>query len=145
MTFFFDRCIALPIARMLGAFELIHNVIHQDEDGRFENDSEDIEIINTLALESPRPVWITADIAQRRVNAERAALRDSGMTIFFCKRNNLTPHLQSLKMLAIWPTVVSRAVNVRVPTAFEIPFGRIGGQINEKIIRICNTSELFAK
>lgn len=143
MKFFFDRNLSVHIARMLDAFEQVHNVVHQDDDGRFDVDSEDTYIVSTLAAESPRPIWITNDLGQRRSPTERAALRASGMTIFFCKRNNLTPHLQSLKLLAVWPTIVDYATNTRVPAAYEIPFGRIGGQLNEKIRRLGNTVELF--
>ena len=128
---------------MLGHFERIHNVVHQDDDGRFGPDSEDVHLINTLAGESPKPVWITSDLSQKRVPAERAALRASGMTIFFCKRSNkLTPHIQTLKSIAVWPALVKAAETAKVPTAFEVPFGKIGAKLNEKIERICNTVEL---
>lgn len=143
MNFFFDRNFPRPIARMLGHFERDHNVVHQDDDGQFSPDSEDVHIINTLAARSPSPVWITADLSQKRVPSERAALRNSGMTIFFCKRaSRLTPHIQTLKMIAVWPALVKAAETAKVPTAFEVPFGKIGAKLNEKIERICNTAEL---
>lgn len=128
---------------MLGQFERNHNVIHQDDDSRFEADSEDVHIINTLADDVPKPVWITADVSQRKNAAERVALRGSGMTIFFCRRFAVDPHHQALKLLAIWPTIVKSAQNARVPTAFEVPIGKIAtGSINRKVTRLCNTSEL---
>ena len=143
MKFFFDRNTSLHIARMLNHFDRDNNIVHQDDDGRFAPDEEDVTIITTLASEDPRPVWVTADLAQLRSPIERAALRDSGMTIFFRKRNNFTPHMQALKMLAIWPTVVEYAHTARVPTAFVIPGGKIGAKLNTKIDRLGNTSDLF--
>lgn len=142
MKFFFDRCLSIHLARMIGNFERMHNVVHQDDENKFTADSEDVEIINTLAAEDPKPVWITADISQRRNPSERAALRESGMTIFFCKRHSGTPHFQALKLLAVWPGIVEHAASVKVPTAFEIPFGRIG-KIVAKIDRLGPTRELF--
>ena len=37
------------------------------------------------------------------------------------------------------------AENAKVPSAFEIPFGGIGGRLNDKIDRLGNTSDLFRK
>jgi hypothetical protein len=142
VKFFFDRNVSHKLARIINAFEQDHNVTHQDWDGRFTDDSEDVHIINTLAAEREKPVWITADLRQRSNAAERAALRSSGMTVFFLKRSAVLPHHQALKMLAVWPTLVESAQNARVPTAFEIPIGRIGAKFNTKITRLCNTSEL---
>jgi len=127
---------------MLGHFERRHNVVHQDDDSRFDPDSEDVYIINTLASEPEKPVWITADISQRKNAEERAALRGSGMTLFFCKKAAVHPHHQALKLLAVWPTIVECAENARVPTAFEVPMGKIGGNLNRKITRLGNTSDL---
>lgn len=142
MKFFFDRCLSVHIARMMHNYDRENNVVHQDDDVRFTHDTDDISMIETLASESPKPCWITADLSQRTVAAERVALRDSGMTIFFFKKNNGAPHHQALKALAIWPTLVDLAESARVATAFVIPFGRIG-KIGTKIDRLGNTSDLF--
>jgi len=143
MKLFFDRNISVHIARMLDHFDRENNIVHQDDDARFMPDSKDVEIIRTLSGESPKPVWVTADISQKKNPNERAALGSSGMTIFFAKRNQLTPHVQSLKWLAIWPTLVEFAERARVPTAFQIPFGRIGGRLNTKIDTLGPTSSVF--
>lgn len=143
MKFFFDCNLPLPIARAIGHLERNHTVIHQLDDGRFEQDSDDVHIITTLSHESPKPVWLTHDVSQRKIPAERAALRASGMNIFFWRRRSLTPHQQALKMVSVWPAIVQSALTAKVPTAFEIPCGPIGARLNDKIERICNTSELF--
>ena len=143
MIFFFDRNISVHIARMLDDFDRVHNIVHQDDDGRFERDSEDVYIIKTLGSATERPCWITADISQLKNPAERAALRDSGMTIFFCRRMAVTPHHQAVKFVVIWPRIVERAETARLATAFEVPFGKIRGQLNQKITRLGNTADLF--
>jgi len=56
VKFFFDRCISVHIARMLSHFDRENNIVHQDDDARFQADSPDAEIINTLAAEIPKPV-----------------------------------------------------------------------------------------
>jgi hypothetical protein len=127
---------------MLGNFDRDNNIIHQDDRSEFTHDSDDVEIINTLASWPEKPVWITADLKQRTKPAERIAFRDSGMTIFFRRKNNGDPHFQALKMLAVWPSVVNTAKNARVPTVFEIPAGTIGGKLNVKIEQVCLTSDL---
>ncbi len=143
MKFFFDRNTSVHIARILSHLDRKNNIVHQDEDGRFAEDEEDVNIIDALAAEDPKPVWITADLGQMRKPIERAALRDSQMTLFFRKRNNFTPHMQAMKMMAIWSTVVDLAQNVRAPTAFVIPGGSIGAKLNSKIDRLGNTADLF--
>ena len=66
MKFFFDRNMSVHIARMINHFDRKNNVVHQDDDSRFEDDSEDTFIIEELSRERPKPVWITADLSQRR-------------------------------------------------------------------------------
>lgn len=108
---------------MLAAFDRDNNIVHQDDDSRFEPTSTDTHIISTLAEECPKPVWITSDISQRKVPEERRALRNSAMTIFFFRKNNGAPHFQALKALAIWPTLVKYAATAKEPTAFQVPGG----------------------
>jgi hypothetical protein len=145
ITFFFDRQISIRIARMIAHFERVHTVVHQDDDGRFSPTDLDVDIITTIAADDPKPVWITADLAQRKHPIERAALGGSGMTMFFFKRfigQNQSPHFQSLKVLGVWPSIVKQAARVKVPTAFEIPFGSIGVP-RDKIDSLGPTAELF--
>lgn len=107
MKFFFDRQISVHIARMIGNFDRKNTIVHQDDDVRFDIDDTDAHILKILASEEPKPIWITADVAQKRKPDERVALRDSGMTVFFFKGffKNKNPHFQSLKVLSIWPRI----------------------------------------
>ena len=142
MTFFFDRCVSRHLALMLGHFDRQNNITHQDDDNRFDDDTEDVKIIETISSDIPKPHWITADLSQRKNNVERAALCNSGMSIFFFRIHQKTPHFQALKILAIWPTLVSLAEKARFPTVFDIPAGHIG-RINKKIVNLGRTSEVL--
>lgn len=121
MNFFFDRCVSVRIARMLGAYERDHQIIHQDDDARFTTETTDVELITAIA-DDPKPVFITADISQRREPLERKALRDSGLTIFFIRRgfHQLPFHQQAVKLLNLWREIVRLAERAKEPTAFEI-------------------------
>jgi hypothetical protein len=123
VIFFFDRCVSVRLARMLDAFDKDHTVRHQDNDGRFEITAEDTFIVATLSQDSPKPVFITCDANMYTRNpVERRALRDSGLTCVFIRRNfnNLTFHQQAVKLLTLWPQVTAETAICRVPTAFEI-------------------------
>jgi hypothetical protein len=122
LNFFFDRCVSIRIARMLAAFDRLHQVTHQDDDARFDNDTPDVELIRLIAEDDPKPVLITADVTQRKDPIERKALRESQLTVVFLRRgfHQLTFHQQAVKLLTIWPEVVKHVERVREPTAFEI-------------------------
>jgi PIN like domain len=146
VKFFFDRNISVHIARMIAHFERVHDVIHQDDDGRFHRSDLDPAIIARVGQDRPAPVWISADRAQNRIPAERAALRDSGMHCFFFRnlfgKTHQTPHFQALKVLSVWPKLVETAERAKVPSAFEIPCGRIAN-LHEKIDPLGATAQLF--
>lgn len=125
---------------MLAGFgiETEHVVIHQDDDARFKPQSEDVFIINALASENPKPVFLTADLNMRsKYPHERKALSDSGLTlVFFRKTFHQVPvHAQAVKLLKAWPGIVEATCRCRVPTAFEV-------NANGKIAAIGPTNKL---
>ena len=143
MKFFFDRNISNHLANMLNAFDRRNQIVRQDDDRRFEQDSDDAHIIRALASEDPKPIWVTNDISQKKVPAERLALRESEMTIFFVRRNYHLPHHQALKLLAVWPTVIDFAEFVREPTAFMISSGQLAKSgIGRKVDKLCLTKDI---
>lgn len=138
MTFFFDRNIAVRLARMLDAYDLDNTVRHQDDDTRFAASSTDIDIIEVLSQEKPRPILITADFSMSRKPNERAALARSGLTVVFLRKrfHSLPRHDQAVKLLSIWPTIVGETSHCRQPTAFDVtPAAR-------KLNRLCFTADL---
>jgi hypothetical protein len=123
LKFFFDRNIAVRLARMLSALDAQHQVVHQDDDPRFCRRSEDVFIIATLAAEHPKPVFLTADLNMRaKYPHERKALSESGLTLVFFRRtfHNLDFYVQAAKLVKIWPTIVAGTGRCRCPTAFEV-------------------------
>lgn len=105
MNFFFDRQIAIQIARMLDAYECEHTIVHLDEDNRFTPVTPDIEWIEAIAADEPTPILVTADINIKRKAVERQALQDSGLTVVFLKPgfHQLAFHVQAVKLLTICP------------------------------------------
>jgi hypothetical protein len=138
VNFFFDRCVGVRLARMLHAYDGVHTIIHLDDDNRFERDSEDTFIINTVGADTPKPVYFTADLNNRKKPNERAALRDSEMTVVFFKDrfNNIDFHIQAVKLLTLWPIIIRDCERCPEPTAFEI------SPAANKPNRFCLTREL---
>lgn len=125
LHFFLDRCIAKRLARMLDAYDVENTIRHLDDDARFYPNSPDVDIIAAVSADEPKPVYVTADQGNRRVPAERAALRDSGMTVIFLRGrfHHIAIHDQALKLLRIWPEIVNACARCREPKAFEITPG----------------------
>ena len=73
MNFFFDRCVAVHLARMLDAYDRDNTIGHLDDDRRFSPSTPDIEWINAIASDEPKPTLITADQRMRRDPVERHA------------------------------------------------------------------------
>jgi len=123
LNFFFDRNIGVRLARMLDAFDARSTVRHQDDDGRFDEQTTDVDLIRGISHDDPRPVFITADfnIYKKRPD-ERRALAASGLTVVFLRRrfHQLDFHTQAVKLLSIWPTIVKETSRCREPTAFEV-------------------------
>jgi hypothetical protein len=107
---------------MIAAYDGTHSINHLDDDSRFNKNSEDVFIIQTVSADDPKPVYLTADLNNRKVPAERAALRDSGMSIIFFKDrfHHIEFHQQAVKLLTIWPLIVQDCQRCREPTVFEI-------------------------
>jgi len=123
VIFFFDRNLGVRLARMLNQFDVNHTIRHLDDDGRFDQRTQDVELVETLASENPKPVFLTADTKMRKKNPEeRRALAQSGLTVvFFRKRwHDLSFNDQAWKLLRIWPRVVKETEICRRPTTFEI-------------------------
>lgn len=110
---------------MLDAYDVENTIRHLDDDARFTPRSADVDIINAVAADEPKPVYVTADQGNRRIPEERAALRESGMSIVFFRGrfHHIAIHDQAMKLLGIWPEVVKACERCREPMAFEITPG----------------------
>lgn len=124
---------------MLDAYDAVNTVRHEDDDIRFDDTTPDIDLINALARDKPRPVFVTADQnIRKRYPDERRALVRSGLTVIFLRRGfHQQPfHVQAVKLLTVWPTVVADTSRCKIPTAFELrPSAR-------KLDRISATKDL---
>lgn len=131
---------ARALARIADAYDRNNTIRHHDDDNRFENTTDDITLISTISNDKPKPVFLTADTSQLRRPSERAALRDSAMSIvFFKSRFNSMPFRdQCLKILYSWDSIMLECGTCKRPTAFEIT-SRVK---SEKVARLRFTSEL---
>ena len=122
MKFFFDRCVPQRLARILDAYDTDNTIIHQDDDSRFDEATPDTLLIETLASEDPKPVFVTADIRMRRNPVERIALADSDLTVVFLRPawHDLDFHMQAVKLLKLWPSFVEQVERCREATEFEV-------------------------
>ena len=138
MKFFFDRCIPIRLVRMLAAFDPEHEIVHEDDDPRFDPRSEDVFIIETLAGENPKPMFLTGDLNMRsKVPHERKALKESGLKIVFFRKtfHNVSMEDQAVKLIKAWPAIKNATCRCASPTVFEVT-------VNGKIIRYCLTRAL---
>lgn len=121
MRYVFDTSLPLRLARLLDAYDADHDVLslgETDVDPR----APDRAILDALRSQDPLPVFLTTDPG-RETNAQaRAVLAQSGLTVVFLRRgwNNLPFHTQAVKLLTIWPKLVTETSRVKEPTAFEI-------------------------
>jgi hypothetical protein len=123
LAFLFDRCFPRPIARMIEQYESGQVVVRfQDDDGRFQIDTPDVEIIRILAAdETYRWILVSADTRITRRPAERAVLASAGIKFFYCGKAwfKMPTHEQAWKFLKEWPKIVEMAENHR-GKVFEI-------------------------
>lgn len=120
MIFLFDRCIAERLVRMIAVYEIAHTVRYLDD--KFDRKTKDVDWITAAAAWEQPPVVITADNRMRCDPVERQALAASKLTIVFLKAgfHDLLIHTQAVKLLTVWPEIVTETLAVREPTAFEI-------------------------
>lgn len=115
LAFLFDRCFPRPIARMIGQYEGSQVVVRfQDDDGRFQTNTPDVDIIRTLAADDIyRWVLVSADTRITRRPAEHAVLVGAGIKFFYCGKAwfRMSTHEQAWKFLREWPKIVEAAEN----------------------------------
>ncbi len=113
MRFFFDRCVPIPIARMVRAIEEgQHEIRHHDEDERFGPKTTDTEWMTALATDTA-PLWIviSGDGRILRNKAERKVLEEVGLT-FFCLDKpwpNTELYEYAWKFMKVWPKILAHA------------------------------------
>jgi hypothetical protein len=126
---------------MLRAFDRDNNIDHEDWDKRFSHDAEDTDLIGVVAGDTPKPVWVSADLSQRKNPAERLALARSGMSLVFFRagfNSAFSFHQQAIKIVTVWPSVVQQCQTTRQPSVFEVS----SKLHSEKVEYKCLTTEL---
>jgi hypothetical protein len=122
MIFFFDRCMPRRLARMVDILETEHQIVHHDDDSRFNHKTTDIEWITALRGDQDPWIIVSGDGRILRNKAESAVLRESGLT-FFClsKQWPQMPLREEYvwKFFRIWPEIVKKA-DITRQRVFEV-------------------------
>lgn len=124
MTFFFDRCVPVVLAKMIAAYEAdSHEVVYLDDE--FKINTPDVEWMGELDGRNPRPVVITGDVGILRNKVERQVL--DGLSLkFFClmkQWNKMGFHERGWKFFKVWPLIVDKARSEK-GRIFEVTAGR---------------------
>jgi hypothetical protein len=135
--FFFDRCMPLRLARMIAVWVPTHQILHHDDDLRFDPTTEDVEWIRTVGNDHPPWVVISGDSKILKRPLEREALRNANLT-FFCLSDHwpkMPINEQAWKFLKVWPDILV-ASDCTVPSIFRVYFGK-----SMKVEEVKKTSE----
>ena len=112
MRFFFDRNMPLRIARMVDVFETENVVRHHDDDGRFHEQTTDIEWLDTLRQDEEPWVIVSGDGRILKNKAEAQQLRQTGFTFFCLAKQWMHMNFRTeyaWKFLRVWPQIVENA------------------------------------
>jgi hypothetical protein len=113
MRFFFDRCAAIGLAKMVRAIdEKQFEIVHHDEDPRFSENTTDIEWMRALAGDGePRWIVISGDGKILKNKVERQVL-DEAKLMFFCLDRpwqEMPIHDCAWKFMKVWPKITETA------------------------------------
>jgi PIN like domain len=124
MTFFFDRCVAITVVKIVRALEEGKNdvVFHDDE---FEANTSDVFWIGAVAQWDPKPIVISGDCRILTRRDEAAALAQSNL-MFFCLApgwTNLPFREYPWKFLKAWNNIQDEIATCRDPSIFKVAHG----------------------
>jgi hypothetical protein len=124
MTFFFDRCVAITVVKIVRALEEgKHDVIFHDD--KFSPTTSDVSWIGAVGEWSPKPIVITGDCRILTRRDEAAALSRSGLT-FFCLAPGWTEtpvREYAWRFLKAWNNVQDAISSCREPSIFKVSHG----------------------
>lgn len=135
MRFFFDRNSCVRTARMLAIYEGPngHHVRHHNDDERFNETSEDVDIMRTLHEEDSGWVFVGGDGKILRNKAELAVLAECDLTyLVFSPTWCNKPIDETCWMLVKgWPKVTSEIERLKTHSIVELKY-RSHGNIEIK-------------
>lgn len=118
---------------MVSILEIQHQIVHHDDDDRFNPNTTDIEWIT--ALKSDRNPWIiiSGDGRILKNKAEKAVLHESGFTFFCLSKQWPSMPLREecvWKFFRVWPDIVKKA-DITRQRIFEV-FGGSSLKVEER-------------
>jgi hypothetical protein len=126
MTFFFDRCVPIALAKMVSVLETKFHVIeHHDDCSQFDTKTTDIEWLRVIGKKNPKPIVLSGDGRILRRRAEAAALREQGLTFFVLGEEfeNMPARLQAWKFLKSWVEIIKVCESLQDASIYEVRTG----------------------
>lgn len=120
MIFFFDECVPEAAARLIGVFDLDHEVRHAVD--RFDRGTPDTEWMPKVASWDGDPVAVCADGRILKNKAERQVLKECKlMFVYLAPVWTHTPwHDYAWKLVKVWPQVVQSVEESPYPLILRI-------------------------
>ena len=126
MKYFFDRCMSIKLCKMVAMWESgKHDVVHHDDDGRFDENTKDVEWISSLSRDKIAPIVVSGDTKILKKQDEVAALRESGLTVLCLVSQwpELAIDEMVWKFFKVWPAMRKKS-RVKEPTVFKVSAGK---------------------
>lgn len=118
MNVFFDRNVAIRLARMVAGYEGA-DVTVQHLDDCFDKTTPDVEWMRAVAARGSDWVVISNDNRLLRNEVERKVLIETGLTYFILSKGwtGIPIHEQACKLLRVWPVILKTASTTRIKSA----------------------------
>lgn len=127
MNFFFDRCVPIALARMVAALETkLHHVVHHDNDERFHSKTTDVEWMQAIGGDQPKPIVISGDGKILKRPDEVNTLREQRLTFFLLGEDfeEMPARVQAWKFLKSWESIVDICEKkIREPSIYRVRAG----------------------
>lgn len=127
---FFDRNTCVRTAKILQVYEGSrgHIVRHHDDDHRFTQTSQDVDIMSTLHNEDPEWVFVGGDGKILRNASESAVLGDCDLTYIFLNSTWCNKRIEETCWMFVkaWPRILKEIASLKVHSVLELKFGSAG-------------------
>jgi len=130
VKFFFDRNACVRTARMLAIYEgpSGHLIRHHNQDDRFNQKSDDVDIIQTLQQEDPAWVFVGGDGKILKNKVELAALAECDLTYLIFNHVWCNKRIEETCWMMIkgWPRIALEIERLKTHSIVELKYGSRG-------------------
>ena len=130
MRFFFDRNAPVRTARILAIYEGQngHEVRHHDDNSRFDRNSKDTYILDSLYEEDPEWIFVGGDGKILKNKVELSVLADHNLTYLLFNKQWCGKGIEDTCWMLIkgWPKITAEMQRLKVHSIVELKFGHLG-------------------